>query len=66
MACVVDSVKRENNTVTVHYDPAKFSTAVTKDENVFTIQTLKAGMLINAQVLLASAIGLPPDIAANR
>lgn len=66
MACVVDSVKRENNTVTVHYDPAKFSTAVTKDENVFTIQTLKAGMLINAQVLLASVIGLPPDIAANR
>lgn len=50
VACVVDSVKRENNTVTVHYDPDKFSTAVTKDNNVFTIQTLKAGMLINAQV----------------
>jgi hypothetical protein len=47
----VDSVKRENNTVTVRHDSTKFCTAITKDENVFTIQTLKAGMLINAQVL---------------
>ncbi len=48
--CLVNSVNKGNSTLSVSVDEKKFSSAFTQDANVLALDSLKAGMLVSAQV----------------